>query len=351
MKHIRMIAGVLSVSLLLTAAALPAMAEEDYSAAVTASMSAGNQRGGQRGPQGQMPGNDQNSPQGRMPGGNGNGAQGQMPGNDQNGSQGQTPGSQKGQQGQMPGGKGNGPQGRMPGNDQNSPQGRMPGGQNSQQGQTPGSNDNDPQGQLPDVNQNGQQDELPQDGQNSQNSDTNTQIGNQTQQPKMDRRNGKNRGDGKRNNLPNEKPDNLPGTSLSLKELVEKGVIDQETMEKIEKYMEENAPALPDAQSGATPADGTTPPEKPDENQAAADGTTPPEKPDVSQVPADGSTPPALPDGTQAPEDAGMMEQDDLLARLVEAGILTQEQADAIQALTPAAPAETASGTAATENT
>ena len=115
----RTLACVLGVSLLLTAMAVPALAEEQntvpqiQSSDVTAKGGRPGNGRMQNGPQGQMPGNgnqNQNGPQGQMPGnGNQNGPQGQMPGNgnqNQNGPQGQMPGNgsqnQNGQQGQTP---------------------------------------------------------------------------------------------------------------------------------------------------------------------------------------------------------------------------------------------------------
>jgi hypothetical protein len=64
-----------------------------------------------------------------------------------------------------------------------------------------------------------------------------------------------------------------PAAPFDLKELVEKGIIDQETADKIEEYLQNNAPAQP--AEGQAPADGTAP-AQPAENQAAAEGTTPP---------------------------------------------------------------------------
>ena len=100
----RTLACVLGVSLLLTAMAVPALAEEQntvpqiQSSDVTAKGGRPGNGRMQNGPQGQMPGNgNQNGPQGQMPGNgnqNQNGPQGQMPGNgsqNQNGQQGQTP--------------------------------------------------------------------------------------------------------------------------------------------------------------------------------------------------------------------------------------------------------------------
>lgn len=81
--------------------------------------------------------------------------------------------------------------------------------------------------------------------------------------------------------------------------MVTRGIISQETRDAIKAYMDEHKPA-------DMPADGQTPPEKP------ADGQTSPEKP------ADG----------QAPEDA----ENGLLNDLLNAGIITQAEYDAMMA-------------------
>ena len=311
----RTLACVLGVSLLLTAMAVPALAEEQntvpqiQSSDVTAKGGRPGNGRMQNGPQGQMPGNgNQNGPQGQMPG-NGNqnqsGPRGQMPGN---GSQNQ-----------------NGPQGQMPGNGSQN--------QNGQQGQTPDANSQaTPVNPAPGTenqnaengqNTNGQNAENSQNAENGQNGTNGNNTGKQ------------NRGKGGRpgrNGGKQAAGQQAPAAPFDLKVLVEKGIIDQETADKIEEYLQNNAPAQP--AEGQAPADGTAP-AQPEENQAAAEGTTPPE------APVNGQMPPEMPAGTAQGLPA------ELTAKLVEEGLLTQEQADAISALNAAGGTEAAASEAA----
>lgn len=106
-----------------------------------------------------------------------------------------------------------------------------------------------------------------------------------------------------------------PGSSQSLQTLVTGGIISQETLDAILKYLEENP---------------STPPEKPDGGQpdnalnGGANG-----KPDGA--PSDGMNggAPEKPDGN-AP--GGMMLDDQTLSALLDAGIITQEEYDAVAA-------------------
>ena len=218
------IAGAAALTLMITTAVLPALAEDGsgaaagQSATMVATMAKGGPGGGQRGPGGQMPGgqqngNNQQGPRGQAP--NGQATNGQMP--DMKGS------SQQAPNGQAPDMNGNGqqtPNGQAPdmnGNGQQAPNGQMPGmNGNSQQA---------PNGQMPDMNGNGQQ-------------------------------------------APNGQ---MPGERISFDDLKEQGVITQETLDAINAYMQENTPpALPDGQA---PTDGQTPPALPD-GQAPTDGQT-----------------------------------------------------------------------------
>lgn len=90
-----------------------------------------------------------------------------------------------------------------------------------------------------------------------------------------------------------------PGSSQSLQTLVTGGIISQETLDAILKYLEENP---------------TTPPEKPDSGQ-----------PD--NAPNGGIN--AKPDGAPS---GGMMLDDQTLSALLDAGIITQEEYEAIAA-------------------
>ena len=83
--------------------------------------------------------------------------------------------------------------------------------------------------------------------------------------------------------------------------MVTSGVISQETREKIKTYMDEHKPE-------------GEPPVAPTEGQAPADGQQPPEQPEGEQ-PTDGQE--------QVP---------DLLSELLNAGIITQAEYDALSA-------------------
>ncbi len=179
-------------------------------------------------------------------------------------------------------------------------------------------------GQAPDFSQapNGQ------NGQNSQNG----QAPDFSQAPNG--QNGQNSQNGQAPDF-SQAPDgqNGPMGALSFEGLLKDGVIDQDTYDAIVSYMKENAPAAPETSSADTdtdesttadaadgtlpqgkPGDGKMPPEKP----ADDNGTTPPEKP----ADDNGTTPPEKPaDGSP---------ESDLLKKLVEDGILTQDQADTI---------------------
>ena len=144
----------------------------------------------------------------------------------------------------------------------------------------------------------------------------------------------------------------------ALQVLVEKGIISQETLDAILKYMEENRPELPEnngnrQQPGDAPAmpsqDGSapqkpdnapdggqrpdgTPPQMPNGNAPAMPNqdSNPPQKPESDQ----NGNPPAMPDG-EAPADGEapqMMLSQELLDDLLEAGVITQEEYDAIVA-------------------
>lgn len=339
-KMKKILAGVLGLSLLLTALAVPSMAEEQTApAAQTAGLAAKGGRN-QNGPRGRMPGNNgqnQSGPRGQAPGSNDqnqSGPQGQAPGNNdqnQSGPRGQAPGSNDQNQ--------NGPQGQAPGNsrrNQKGPRGQAPG--------SNGQNQNGSQDQAPDANSqatppasdaNGQNSDESQtsDG-NSQNAPNGQTSGTDEQNAKQDQnaapgKNGKQgRGKGGHRNNGTAPADQEPAFDLQV--LVDNGIIDQETADKIDEFLKNSAP-------GQTA-----------ENQAQADSTTPPEKPEGDQAPVDGMTPPEMPENT------AMIFPEDLLAKLVENGLLTQEQADAISALsvtTENSPAETMTAAADTANT
>lgn len=106
-----------------------------------------------------------------------------------------------------------------------------------------------------------------------------------------------------------------PGSSQSLQTLVTGGIISQETLDAILKYLEENP---------------TTPPEKPDGGQpdSAPNGDAN-GKPDGAPNGGMNGSAPEKPDGN-AP--GIMMLDDQTLSALLDAGLITQEEYDAIAA-------------------
>lgn len=118
-----------------------------------------------------------------------------------------------------------------------------------------------------------------------------------------------------------ERPGDMPGMAWS--KLVEDGVISQETCDAIEEYIKENAPDKPD--DAADSSERPEPPAKPDD-----DGTEPPEKPE-----GDESEPPELPeDGERFDGIPGLTEE--LLDALLDAGIITEDEYEALLELVPA---------------
>ena len=106
-----------------------------------------------------------------------------------------------------------------------------------------------------------------------------------------------------------------PGSSQSLQTLVTGGIISQETLDAILKYLEENP---------------STPPEKPDGGQpdnAPNGGIN--AKPDGNAPGGMNGGAPEKPDGAPS---GGMMLDDQTLSALLDAGIITQEEYDAIAA-------------------
>ena len=106
-----------------------------------------------------------------------------------------------------------------------------------------------------------------------------------------------------------------PGSSQSLQTLVTGGIISQETLDAILKYLEENP---------------TTPPEKPDGGQpdTAPGGDSNP-RPDGNAPGGMNGGAPEKPDGAPS---GGMMLDDQTLSALLDAGIITQEEYDAVAA-------------------
>ncbi|MBQ8130643.1 MAG: hypothetical protein IJ175_10370, partial [Clostridia bacterium] len=116
---------------------------------------------------------------------------------------------------------------------------------------------------------------------------------------------------------------------IGFETLLKDGVIDQETYDAIQNYMKEKHSASASSEDAVpAPAEGEVPPEMP------AEGEVPPE------MPADGEVPPAKPEGEPAGEDP-------VLAGLLQDGVITQEQYDAILAARAAAqPADSAADAA-----
>ena len=155
------------------------------------------------------------------------------------------------------------------------------------------------------------------------------------------------------------------GGGAELQVLVEQGIISQDTLDAILKFMEENRPALPEGDNGQN----GNPPEKPDGQQSGNAPQMPdgqqagnaPQMPDgqqpgnAPQMP-DGQQPgnaPQMPDGQQPgnapqmpddqqPGDAPQMPDGDgqrmpmltqeLLEQLLDADVITQDEYDAILA-------------------
>lgn len=143
------------------------------------------------------------------------------------------------------------------------------------------------------------------------------------------------------------------GGEAELQALVEQGIISQDTLDAILKFMEKNRPALPEGDNGQN----GTPPEKPDGRQSGnapqmPDGQQPgnaPQMPDgqqsgnAPQMP-DGQQPgdaPQMPDGQQPgdapqmPDEGGQrmsMLNQELLEQLLDADVITQDEYDAILA-------------------
>ena len=326
----KILAGMMALAMLLTALALPAMAEEQTASAAASVTAKNGHRGGQpgNGAAGQQPGNGQNAPRDQQPGNGQNAPQGQQPGNGQNVPQGLQPG-RNGM---------NGPRGQAPGN---APQTPGTSGQTAPEAQTPGaSGQTTPDTQTPDNGEQTTPDTQTPDTGDQTAPDTSTQA--TPQQPDQTAQNG--RPQAPRNGRGRKDQGSLG--RLNLKSLVENNIIDQETLEKIEDYLKKNAPAKPEKPAaaqgtgdGAASTDGTTPPALP---EAPADGTTPPALP---EAPTDGTGTPAM------PENGSAQPESDLLAKLVEEGILTQEQADAILAQMNPSVTETETAAATEEKT
>ena len=231
----KIIALLMTLALVVSAVALPALAEGDNDTVdqvTTATKQTG--RGGPGGQQPpQMPGNgQQGGPNGQQPP--------EMPGNGQN--------NQGGPNGQQP------PE--MPGNGQNN--------QDSQDGQ-----DSQEAPEMPGSDQNGQND----------------QNGPNGQKPEGGPGNGKQGGKKQPMGRPGQQaPGSEPEKRLDFEQLVKDSVITQEICDAILNYMKEHAPQdqqgtapaaedqAQDQQSGNAPVQGSEPPAKPEGDQNAPGG-------------------------------------------------------------------------------
>ena len=133
----------------------------------------------------------------------------------------------------------------------------------------------------------------------------------------------------------NNRPSGFPNAGMmpqgngdGLQILVDEGIISQETLDAILKFMEENRPELPDGTDGKQFG---TPPEKPDGAQDGAPQMPGGQKPDGM---------PEMPDGGGQT----LMLSQEMLDQLLEAGIITQEEYDAILSFLRSAAANVPSG-------
>ena len=133
--------------------------------------------------------------------------------------------------------------------------------------------------------------------------------------------------------------DGQPGNDLQV--LVEQGIISQDTLDAILKFMEENRPELPEGdnnQNGAQPGNA---PEKPDGQQPG----NAPEMPNgqqpgnAPQMP-DGQQPSGMPEAPNAGGQQMFTLNQELLNQLLEANVITEDEYDAILAFQPSMPSE-----------
>ena len=131
------------------------------------------------------------------------------------------------------------------------------------------------------------------------------------------------------------------GGEAELQVLVEQGIISQDTLDAILKFMEENRPALPEGDNGQN----GTPPEKPDGQQSGnapqmPDGQQPGNAPQMPDGQQPGNAP-QMPDdqqpgdAPQMPDEGGQrmpMPNQELLEQLLDADVITQDEYDAILA-------------------
>ncbi len=289
-------AWILTVSLLIAALALPVLAENGSMTGEVFGQMGQMNDGAQSGTPPEMPGSSSQgmggAPSG-MPGGQGMGsAPSGMPGNQGMGS---APSGMPGDQSM-----GSAPSG-MPGDQGQSgtSTGTTSGSEDEQTGTfpgMPGSGSQDQTGTPPEMPGSGSQDqtgtppEMPGSGSQDQ-TGTPPEMPGSGSQSMSGAPSGMPGGQGM-GGTPSGMPGNPMGGFIPFKTALEQGIIDQDTYDAIQTYMMEHQPAAPEM--------GTAPTEK---------GTE------------------------EAPAEEGMQTEPDLLQELVEAEILTEEQATAIEAL------------------
>ena len=268
----KVLAILMAITLVITAAALPGFAEE--TGETTDQISSATQaKGGNSNGRHQKPGSSQ------APGQNS-----QIPGRNN-----QTPG----QSSQMPGRNNQAPgqSNQMPGRNNQAP------GQNSQ---TPAQNS-----QVP-----GQDSQTPE--QNSQD----TQSGQQARPGK----NGREANHGKQSSGQAQSRKGKSGMLIDPAQLLDAGIITQEIYDAIVSYLQEHTAQQADGQ--AAPAEGEALPPAPGDTAPEAGGE-PPALP-VGTIPAEGSSP-----------DREVEAVEQLLKDLLESGVITQAQYDLFQAMIP----------------
>lgn len=179
------------------------------------------------------------------------------------------------------------------------PGGNRPQMQQGQMKDNKKNNNGQQQGQAPDMdNQNGQNQAPDMKGQQPKNGAQNNPQKPNGQNQKPDDQ-----------NAPKDEP-----SRVDTKKLLEDGVIDEDTYNAIEDYLKQNAP------EDSEQEDGRQPSEKPENEQ---DNTQqPPEKPEGEQADDDTEKP-------ELPEIGGGLDEVQLKS-LLDAGVITQEQYDAL---------------------
>ena len=138
------------------------------------------------------------------------------------------------------------------------------------------------------------------------------------------------------------------GPTARLQTLVDQGIVSEETLDAIIEYMEAHRPEQPDGQTGSDNTGNA--PQMPSNNNGSApqmpnnDNNNPPEKPsndntgNAPQMPSnDTGNPPEMPSNDNTGNAQSGLLPDDVLDALLEEGIITQSERDAIADLTDGA--------------